>query len=354
MKIFEYYMFNRRKHLFIQKKTTYKKLFFISIVFLVLLGNYLFAHTYLINNINYLLTSQQHFLKKQNLTFQYKLISTSSWRLWPQVTLAYPTIQRNIISESQTLWQAKQATLSYSLWHPFSLAIRLDGEQIFCPHDCVQLHGAPWNLYIPFLGTYHKETISLQSKEIFYTNISQSTWGIQSLQLKNIQTKLHWDSNQDQSNSLGYSQISIQQALVNFDSFPVQKLNNIQLQAALIKDNNAQNFASNLYKLLIQKINFSWNTLSIHSTGKLYFPHPQLLPTGEMSLHFSGIDQTIYQQLMSLNCCIQLKQELSQTLLPSQLNLTLFIREGVIYLGAIPLQTLWYDRFKALVKTYTK
>lgn len=354
MKIFEYYMFNRRRHLFIRKKTFYKKTFFIGIAFFVLLGGYLFAHIYLKNEINNFLTNQQSFLKKQNLIFQFKLIPTSSWELWPQVTLVYPAIQKKTLSEYQIIWQAKQATLSYSLWHPLSFTIKLDGEQIFCPNHCFQLHGTPWYVYIPFLGDYGKNSFYLQSKEIFYTNISQSAWDIHFLQLNNIQINLHWNVLANQRDSLGFSEINIQQALINFNSFPIQKVNNIQLQSALLKEKNTQNSPSNLYKLLIQKINFSWNTLSINSIGKLYFTHPQFKPTGEISLHLSGIDQTIYQQLAYLNCCTKLKQEFSQTLLPSQLNFTLFIREGVLYLGVIPLQAIWYDHFKTLVKTYTK
>lgn len=357
IKFLKYYMINQRRIFFISLKTSYKIIIFICMICFCLLGVYSFTYIYLKNEIKNLVSNQQTFLKEQNLTFQFKSIS-SSWRLWPQIILAYPSLQKNTrTTSSQTLWQARQATFSYSLWHPFNLSITLNGEQLFCLNNnstnCFQIHGDPWTIYVPLMGKQEQQTITLQSKELFYTNTPQTTWGIRSLQLKNIQFNVNWNPKTNRQDSFGFSEIYIEQALINIGQFSTQKLNNIQIQAAIIKDKNTTN-PSNLYKLLIQKADLSWDMLAIHSSGKIYFPYPQSLPTGEIFLHLTGINQAIYQQLASLNCCAKLKENLSQITLPSQLNFTLLIREGVFYLGAVPLQTIWYDHLKNFMNTYTK
>lgn len=323
-----------------------------------LFGTYFFTYIYLKNEIKTLLSNQQTFLKEQQLTFQFKSVSSSSWRLWPQIILAYPSIQKNTLTTSpQALWQAKQATISYSLWHPLSLSIKLDGEQLFCLNsnstNCFHIHGEPEYIYLPLIWGQEQNIVALHSNELFFTNSSQTTWGIHSLQLKNLKLNLHIDLQTDNKRSFAFSDLQVEQALINIEQFQIQKLNNIQIQTAIIKEENIKNI-SNLYKLLIQKADFSWNALSIHASGKLYLPYPQLLPTGDIYLHLNGVHQAVYEQLASLNCCAKLKEEISQITLPSQLNFTISIREGVFYLGAIPLQTIWYDRLQNFISTYTK
>lgn len=351
-------MSNQHQNFFIPKKALYKIIIFICTISFCLLGVYFFTYIYLKNEIKNLVSNQQAFFKTQNLTFQFKSIS-SPWKLWPQITLVYPSIQKNTLTISpQTLWQAKQATLSYSLWPPFSLSVQLDGEQLFCLNSnlekCFQIHGDPWDIQISQIGKYEKKTLFLQAKNIFYTSNSKAFWGVHSLQLKNVKVNLHLNPLAKQKSSLVFSTINIKQALVNFIELRTQNLNKIQIQTALIQEDNTQDQSYNLYKLLLQKVDFSWNALSIYSSGKIYFAYPQLLPTGDISLHLNGIDQAIYQQLALLNCCNKLKGELSQITLPSQLNFTLLIRKGVFYLGAIPLQTIWYNHLKNFIHTYTK
>lgn len=350
-------MFKRRRHLFVHKKKTHKTLFLICITVLCIPIAYIYIHNYLQHKLAIFLNDQQSFLQKQNFSLTFQSMANSSWEIWPQLVVTYPTLQKsNQNAPVQLLWQAKQASISYSLWHPLSILINIDGNQLLCPNQtstsCLQIHGKSWNIYLPLLENRSNEVITLQCDETFYTNSTEITGAIQSLQLTKIQASLHWNELAKTNDSLAFSELNVQKALVNLATFPPQKLKNIQIQTALIKDNN--NISDNFYRLLIQQAKFSWNNLSTNASGKLYIPFPKTTPTGELSLHIKGIDQTIYQQLIPLNCCQKLKEDLARTPLPSQLNFTVFIREGVFYVGAIPLETSWYNTIQTLIKTYTK
>ncbi|MDI2112350.1 DUF2125 domain-containing protein [Commensalibacter nepenthis] len=279
--------------------------------------------------------------------------TVSKWTIWPQVMIDYPTIQKDISSPSPPiLWQARQANISYSLLHPSSISIHLDGEQLICTFDnsnqCFQIHSTTWNIYTPILGKSSQSSFSLQCDDIFYTSPSLSSEIIQSLQFKNLRSQLHWNVQTTPQESLAFLTLDIQEITATITNLPSQKLQNTHIQAALVQESN------HLYKLLVQNADLSWNHLSINSTGKFYLPLPQILPTGELSLYLNGINQAIYEQLSFLKCCAKLQQELSQTSLPSQIHLTLLIRDGVLYLGAIPLHANWYNDLKMLIDHYTK
>ncbi|CAI3926422.1 unnamed protein product [Commensalibacter communis] len=344
---------NNKRHLFNRKKKSYQKFLLMGLMFFLFWGTFLFSHVYLKQTINLFLTNQQNILTKQGLIFKFQSASASKWTIWPQVIVAYPTIQKDISSHPpQILWQAKQAIIFYSLSHPLSISIRLNGEQLFCSlnnlNQCIQIHGNSWNIHTSIFKNISQNSIYLQCDEIFYTSPSQSTETIQSIQVKNLRSKLHWNIQATPQDSLAFLSLNIQQMTVNVNNLSPQKLKKIYIQAALVQEPN------NLYKLLVQNINSSWNNLAINSSGKLYLPFPKMAPTGELSLYLNGVNQAIYEQLSSLKCCNKLQQEFSQTSLPSQIHLTLLIRDGVLYLGAIPLETRWYNDLKMLIRHYAK
>lgn len=353
-------MFKRSRLLFNHKKKTNKKLLLLWIPVLCLGIIYFSTHYFLQQKFSVILDKQQALLQKQNITLKFQSITHSSWSIWPYLIATYPTLHKNEFNTTtQFFWQAKQAKITYSLWHPLSIVIQIDGNQLFCTdqksNSCFQIHGKSWNISLPLIDNSTNQSISLQCDETFYTNNVQYTGTIRSLQLTKLQADLYWNNaSLKTNNNLGFSKIDIHKALINFTNLPPQVLQNVKLQAALIQENDPKESSKNLYKLLIQQANLSWNDLSVNTSGKLYIPYPKIIPTGEFSVNLNGVNQTIYQQLIPSTCCQKLKEELITTPLPSQLNFTLLVREGTFYLGAIPLQPSWYNTFQTLIRTYTK
>lgn len=342
-------MFKRSRHLFVHKKKTYKNSIFLLISVICLLMAYCSIHRFLQEKFSIFLENQQSFLQNQNISLKFQYIPNPSWQIWPHLTVIYPTLQRNNSNTAtQFFWQAKQAKVTYSLWHPLSILINIDGNQLFCidqnSNSCLQIHGKSWKIRLPLLGSNINKSITLQCDETFYTNNTRPSGTLQSLQLTKIQAYLYWNNNLIKTDSsLAFSKINIHKALIHLTTFQPQKLHNIQLQAALLQTNNSQDLSHNLYKLLIQQADLSWNSLSTHISGKLYIPYPKIIPTGEFAIHLNGINQTIYQQLIPATCCQKLKEELAKTPLPSELNFTISIRKGNFYLGGFPLEPSWYS-----------
>lgn len=353
-------MFKRSRYLFTHKKKTHKSFFFLLISALSLTIAYCSINHFLQQKISMFLERQQSFLQKQNISLKFQSISHSSWEVWPYLTIIYPILQKNNLDTTiQFFWQAKEAKITYSLWHPLSIVIQIDGDQLFCNDKksttCLQIHGKPWQIYLPLIDNRINKSFALQCDETFYTNNTKSSGTLQSLQLTKITANLYWNNNLEQTNnSLAFSKINIHKVMINLVALPPQQLKHIKFQAALIQKNNPRNTSNNLYKLLIQKANFSANNLSANVSGKLYIPYPQIIPTGELTVHLNGVNQTIYQELIPSTCCQKLKEELIKTPLPSQLNFTLLIREGDFYLGTLPLQENLYGTLKTLMQTYAK
>ncbi|MDI2090605.1 hypothetical protein [Commensalibacter oyaizuii] len=299
---------------------------------------------------------------QSRISLQFQGKGQDHWSVFPSKTVISPIIQTiDEQNHPKIIWQARKVTLFYSLRHPLSISITVDGEQIFCPpftNKCFQIHGYPWQLQIPLFFHIQESTLFFSCPQSFYNNAKNVSFTPQLIELKNIQGQFHWNLKADYNKSLFFTQFDIQQTLIIFNSLTPQYLNNIEGQFALTgKQHDAINIVQSnqlLYKLLIQKLKFTWKETIVTTMGKVSFPFPNLRPTGELNTNLQNIPKTLYNEISKINCCFNLKRELSQIPVPSQLYISIPIRDGTIYLGTIPLESSLFQNMDTILKRYAK